>query len=173
MSMQRTPRSLIANEGYEAAWTQLTEFFNQPLPPIDGVAQLPPQNPTDEFSWVSRGYAIPIPANINTQVPLLLEDNYRSLFILQNNSIAVAPDIGPTLFMSLDGPVQLVTINGNTFAYNAAIALVPQEGLLLDVRVLGNALYFAWGSSVNTGGSVVTFGSCTYGRTLNSPPLGS
>lgn len=170
--MNRTPRSLIANEGYEAAWTQLTEFFNQPLPPLDGQAQLPPQNPTNEYPWVCRGYPIVIPANVNVNVPLLLEDNYRSLLILQNNSAATAPDVGPTLFISLDGPVQFVTINGISFAYNA-LTLIPQEGLLLDTRVLGNALYFAWGTSVNTGGTVVTFGMCIYGRTLNSPPLGS
>lgn len=167
--MQHTPRSLIANEGYEAAWTQLTEFFNQPLPALaDGsAAPLPNTNPTAEYPWASRGYPIVIPQNINTKVPLLLEDNYRCMMIFQNNSVApTAGDVAPNLFISLDGPVQFVTLFGQSFAYNA-LTLVPQEGLLLDTRVLGNSIFVAWG--VPTGNPFV-FGMCVYARTLNAPP---
>lgn len=178
--MRRTPRSLIANEGYEVAWTGASPFFNQPLPPTvlsDGTlvpTPTPNQNPTNEYPWVARGYSIVIPGNVNPNVPLLLEDNYRNILILQNNSAAVAPDVAPNLFIALDGPVQFITINpvagpAISYAYNA-LTLVPGEGLLLDTRVLGNALYFAWGVATNTGGTVGTFGMCIYGRTLNSVP---
>lgn len=174
--MRRTPRSLIANEGYEVAWTRSSEYFNQPLPRLaDGSQPIPNQNPTNQFPWVSRGHAVVIPGNINVNVPLLLEDNFRNLLILQNNSAATtAGDVPPNLFISLDGPVQFVTIASVagpvSYAYNA-LTLVPGEGLLLDTRILGNALFFAWGVASNAGGSVGIFGMCIYGRTLNSPPL--
>lgn len=180
--MQRTPRTLIPNEGYEVGWVKARPFFNQPLTTQTGPGGIPlpnivpNQNPTNEFDWASRGYALVIPASINPNQPLLLEDNFRNLLIIQNNSRATAPDTAPTLFMSLDGPVQSVTIplnpgpGGVTYPYNA-IALAPSEGLLLDKRILGNSLYFAWGAFVNTGQSAGVFGMCIYGRTLNSPPL--
>lgn len=178
--MQRTPRSLIPNEGYEIGWVKGQPFFNQPLRPLttiaaDGTVVTTPapiavQNPTNDYPWVSRGYPIVIPVNINTQTPLLLEDNYRNLLIVQNNAVATSPDTAPNLFMSLDGPVQFVTLNSQSFPYNA-ISLAPGEGLLLDTRIIGNALYFAWGGFVNSGGTAVVFGMCLYGRTLNSPPL--
>jgi hypothetical protein len=175
--MRRTPRTLIPNEGYELGWVKATPFFNQPLPPTvlpDGTVvptATPGQPPSNEFPWVSRGHAIMIAGNINVNVPLILEDNYRNLIILQNNSIATSPDTAPNLFISLDGPVQFVTVAlGVTFAYNA-ITLVPGEGLVLDTRVLGNALYFAWGSFINGGNTARVYGMCIYGRTLNSPPL--
>jgi hypothetical protein len=177
--MQRTPWVLIPNEGYEIGWVKARPFFNQPLPPTvlpDGsmvpTTTLPNQNPTNEFPWVCRGYPIPIPANINGNTPLLLEDNTRSLLIIQNNSsVSVAGDVAPNLLISLDGPVHfLVSGLGVNYAINALV-LVPGEGLLMDTRVLGNALYFAWGPATNTGGSVITYGICIPGRTLNSPPL--
>lgn len=165
--MRPTPRSLICNEGYEVGWTRSTEFFNQPLPQIDGAPAILRGNPTNQFPWVCRGYPLVIPPNVNPNVPLLLEDNYRSLLILQNNAVATAPDVAATLFISLDGPVQFVTLGVTSFPYNA-LSLIPQEGLLLDTRVLGNALYFAWGVG---GATTINYGMCIYGRTLNSPPL--
>lgn len=178
--MRRTPRSLIPNEGYEIGWVKGRPFFNQPPPPVTVIgpngapvtisAPQPNQNPTNDYPWVSRGYSIVIPQNISTQVPLLLEDNYRNLLLLQNNSVATSPDTAPNLFIALDGPVQSIQRGTNTFPFNA-ISLAPGEGLLLDTRIFGNALYFAWGAFVNTGNTAVVFGMCIYGRTLNSPPL--
>lgn len=182
--MRRAPRTLIPNEGYELGWVKGSPFFNQPPPPIvtaSGAVIQPvsagPQNPTNEYPWVCRGYSIVIPSNVNPNAPLLLEDNFRNMLLLQNNSKASATgDIAPDLFIALDGPVQTVTFaltpgpGSVTYAYNA-ITLSPGEGLLLDTRVLGNALYFAWGAFNNAGGSVGIFGMCIYGRTLNSPPL--
>jgi len=166
------PRPLIANEGYEVGWVRSWPFFNQPLPLLaDGSrAPLPGQNPTNEFPWVSRGYSIVIPVSVNPNTPLLLEDNWRNLLILQNNSVATSPDTAPNLFIALDGPVQSITVGTASFPYNA-LSLAPGEGLLLDTRILGNALYFAWGAFSNGGGTAVVFGMCLYGRTLNSPPL--
>lgn len=172
--MKRAPRSLIANEGYELNWTRWDRrFFNQPMPrgPNGVPAPIPGQSPTAEWPWVSRGYPIVIPGNVNTGVPLLLADDYRNLLIFQNNSVATAPDIAPNLFISVDGPVQTVVIGVNTFTFNA-ITLVPGEGLVLDTRVLNNQIFVAWGAATNGGGTEFTIGMCMYGRTANSPPEG-
>lgn len=180
--MRRTPRTLIPNEGYEIGWVKERPFFNQPQPAQVGPggillpASIPNQNPSNEFPWVSRGYAIVIPVNINPGKPLLLEDNYRNFLLIQNNSSASSPDTAPKLFIALDGPVQSVSIplvpgpGSTSFPYNA-ITLAPGEGLLMDTRILGNSLYFAWGAFSNAGGTAGVFGMCIYGRTLNSPPL--
>lgn len=181
--MRRTPRSLIANEGYELAWTRFDGlFFNQPLPPVTiqtengpvSVPQISPanqQDPTLDFSWGSQGYTIPL--NLNSSGQILQVDNYRNLLVIQNNSVATSPDVAPTLFIALDGPVQTVTVNNptpNTFAYNAFVALLPGEGAILDVRVPRNALYSVWGASVNTNSTVFVNGTVSYGRTTNAPP---
>lgn len=181
--MRRTPRTLIANEGYEIGWTHFDgAFFNQPLPPVvvhtsAGPISIPQdspanqQDPTLDFEWGSQGYTIPL--NVNSSGQILQVDNYRNLLVVQNNSVATSPDVAPTLFIALDGPVQTVIVSNpapNTFAYNAFLALSPGEGAILDVRVPRNALYSVWGSFVNTGNTVFVNGSVSYGRTTNAPP---
>jgi hypothetical protein len=164
----------------DVAWTKTNEFFHAYT--AEQIAQKQVAlsqggiDPTNEYPWVSRGATLAIPGNIQTNSPLLLADNYRNLLIFQNNSIATSPDVAPNLFIALDGPVQTVTFTNpvtsvkSTLTYNA-ITLVPGEGLLLDTRILTNAIYVAWGTSVNTGGTVFTIGALVYGRTANSPPL--
>lgn len=181
--MIRTPRTLIANEGYEVAWTRFDGmFFNQPLPPVvvqtqSGPVSVPQdspanqQDPTLDFQWGSQVYTIPLNGNSSGQI--LQVDNYRNLLVVQNNSVATAPDVAPTLFIAVDGPVQTVVFANptpNTFAYNALLSLLPGEGAILDVRVPRNALYSVWGSQVNTGGTVFVNGTVSYGRTTNAPP---
>jgi hypothetical protein len=179
--MKRAPVSLIANEGYEIGWTKVRQFFNQPPPGIvqpDGsVVAAPPLqvDPTNEWDWLSRGAAIYLPFNVSTSLPVLLTDNYRNLLIVQNNSTAnVAGDVAANLFIGLDGPVttQVLVFAGFTtlFPING-ISLQPGESLLMDERILNNAIYVAWGNSINTGGSVALGGVIIYGRTPNSPPL--
>lgn len=184
--MLRTPRSLIANEPYEVGFTRHDgRFFNQPLPPVTiqgpggQTLTLPaPQpalqaDPTLGFDWVCQGYPLVITGNTSGQ--LLQADNYRNLLIIQNNSVATAPDVAPNLFIALDGPVQLtpffnpVTSIVSSFAFNA-ITLVPGEGLVLDQRVPRNSIFSSWGVSTNTGGTVYTIGLLMYGRTTNAPP---
>src|ERR1700760_4327929 len=152
--MLRTPRTLIANEGYEVGWTQFDGlFFNQPIPPtiVDGVA-VPTVNPANQqdpslnFDWGTQAYTIPL--NSGSQGQVLQVDNFRNLLVIQNNSIAVSPDVAPTLFIALDGPVQTVGFSNpspNTFSYNAFITLAPGEGVILDVRVPRNSIYSLWG----------------------------
>jgi hypothetical protein len=177
--MRRTPRTLIANEGYEIGWTQFDGlFFNQPLPLtiVNGVAVPTPspanqQDPSLNFDWGTQLYTIPL--NSGSQGQILQVDNFRNLLVIQNNSVASGTDIAPTLFVAVDGPVQTLVVSNptpNTFAYNALVALSPGEGVILDVRVPRNALYSVWGSYVNTGNSVFINGTLSYGRTTNAPP---
>ncbi len=171
MALARAPRCLIANEGYEIGFTHHDGlFFNQPLPPITitgpggqpiTMAAPSPANQTDpslDFSWGCFSYIIPIPPSTNGL--LLQGDTYRNLFLIQNKSVgATATDVAPTLYFSLDGPVQA--------DFSNAVALVPGEGLVLDTRVPNNAIYVGWGAGT---GTFTQFGTCLYGRTTNAPP---
>lgn len=165
--------------GYDVRWTQDNEYFHAYSEGDDLVAAqtaLTGTDPTNEFPWLSRGSVLAIPPNIATNIPLLVADNYRNLLIFQNNSVATSPDVAPNLFIGIDGPVQTVsftnpvTHTSSTFTFGA-ITLQPGEGLLLDTRVLTNAIYVAWGASTNTDGTVFTNGIFVYGRTPNSPPM--
>lgn len=167
------------DEGYSVKWTKDNEYFNAYTQ--EDIAQLKERiasggvDPTSEFPWLSNGSILSIAATVATGSPLLIADNYRNLLIIQNNSLATSPDVAPNLFVSISGPVQLVAFQNpvshaiSSFAFNA-ITLQPQEGLLLDTRVLTNAIYVTWGASTNTNGTVYTNGVLMYGRTPNSPP---
>jgi hypothetical protein len=175
---------LIADSGYDVAVTRLDRLFNGPgtqggQDAAAAIAAATGQDPTNEFPWLSRGSPLSISAGISTATPILLADNYRNFILVQNNSVASATgDIAPNLYLAVDGPVQLITIvnpvTSTPFSIPLnAITFAPGVGLLLDERVLTNSLYVAWGTSVNTGGSVYTNGFVLYGRTPNSPPLPS
>jgi len=119
---------------------------------------------SEEFPWLSRGATIPLSQSVPTDTPLLLADNFRNLLIIQNASTATSPDVAPTLYIGLDGPVNIDRIQ-------YALALAPGIGILLDTRVLNNSIYAAYGPNVDGGHTVVVGGILTYGRTQNSPPL--
>jgi len=137
---------------------------------------LPPdqQDLTNEWEWLSRGSPLFIPSTVNPNLPILLADNYRNLLIFQNNSTATASgDVAANLLIAVDGPVitQQVTAGANVTLFPVnGITLVPGESLLLDQRILNNAIYVLWGNSFNTSGTVALGGMCLYGRTPNSPP---
>lgn len=167
------------DEGYAVGWTKDNEVFHGYNPGQIAAAAAQAAtgiDPTNEFPWLSRGAPLPIPPNVATNSPLLLSDNYRNLLIFQNNSFATSPDIAPNLYIAVDGPVQLVSFTNpvsmaiSSYPFNA-ITLVPGEGVLLDTRVLTNAIYVAWGASTNTDGTLFTNGMLIYGRTPNSPPF--
>ena len=160
--------TLIADEPYDVSWTKLDgrEFHGYvgADSPYAGQDQFPP-GATEEYPWLSRGASIPLSSAVPTTTPLLLADNFRNLLLIQNNSNATAAgDVAPTLYIGIDGPVKV-----STFQY--AFALAPGIGIVLDTRVLNNAIYAAYGSYTNTGGTVTVGGILTYGRTQNSPPL--
>lgn len=174
--MRRNPRPLIANEGYEVGFTKHDRPYFNARPPAGSLAaaiddQQQSQASTNEFPWLSRCAIIPVNAAFSAVQPVVLADNYRNFLLLQNNSSGVAgTDVAPYLMFSLDGPV---TANPSTTPGTPnpfALALAPGEGLLLDVRVINNALYIQWGASTN-GGTLNQGGIVMYGRTPNSPPL--
>lgn len=165
--------------GYDVEWTQDNEVFHGYSAQQNATAAAAAASgidPTNEFPWLSRASPLSIPANVGANSPLLVSDNYRNLLIFQNNSVATSPDVAPNLYIAVDGPVQLVNFTNpvsmavTSYPFNA-ITLVPGEGLLMDTRVLNNAIYVRWGTSTNTDGTVFTNGMMFYGRTPNSPPL--
>lgn len=177
--MQRVVRSLIANEGYEVAFTKHDRpYFNaRPIDPAAFDPNQSPLNPADNFEWTSRCAIIPIPlvaTNLTPSQPVVLSDPYRNLLLVQNNSAGNTSggDVLPFLMVGLDGPV-LPPVPGtpagqpNPFA----LALAPGVGVIFDTRVPTNAIYIQWGGFTNATASFVAGAICMYGRTLNQPPL--
>lgn len=190
-------RPLIPDEGYSVAWTRTRgrtspfgvgnpagfdqgSALNLPNPqnPVDALndqlmrSGINPDEATNEYAWLSRASALFIPSSVSTQQPLLLADNYRNLLILQNlSNLTVSTDVAPNLLIAYDGPVVPVSNGSVTLPQAVAlngITLQPGVSLLLDERVPTNSIYVAWGTSL---GTPLFAGSCSYGRTPNSPPL--
>jgi hypothetical protein len=175
--MHRQRLNTLIPDAYDASWTRLGDgFFHAYVPPgAPGYGQdqasLEP-GATDEYPWLSNGQSIFLSQNVATGTPVVLADNYRNLLIIQNNSSATAPDVAPILYVNVNGPVQLASsaatsVSGGQYS----LAFPPGFGILMDVRVLTNALYVAYGNISNTNNSVRVAGVITYGRTPNSPPL--
>lgn len=172
---------LVPTEAYDVAWTRLDDgFLHQRTqnPANSGYAQdHATDEATNEWDWLSSGRSIVISPTTPTSQPVLLADNYRNLLIIQNTSQlltgAAAGDTTPTLYVNVDGPVVLPTAATGTTAASGNFSLVFPAGfgIVLDTRVLTNALYVAYSSFTNTDGKVAVGGVITYGRTPNSPPL--
>jgi hypothetical protein len=194
--MRRTPDSLIANEPYDVAFTRhLRRAFNARVSsfapayvgpdgqPVNPGTVPPPSGTTDtsalagdssEFAWLSRGAILAITLNTPAAQPVLLSDNFRNLLIIQNNTISGTGDVAPILSVGIDGPVQSLNTGPGIAGMPLspfAINLAQGEGLVLDVRMLTNAIYVAWGPATNTSGQLFIAGMVTYGRSPNSPPL--
>lgn len=173
---------LIPNEPYEVAWTRLDDGFlhqrtqdpNSPQYFEDNAPGAQAEQATNEWDWLSNGRSIVLTLNTPTSQPVLLADNYRNLLIIQNTSAllagAAATDTTPTLYVNVDGPV---ISPGSTTPANVgySLAFPAGFGIVLDTRVLTNAIYVAYSSFVNGDNKVVVGGVITYGRTPNSPPL--
>lgn len=172
---------LVPTEAYDVSWTRLDDgFLHQRAqdPSADGYAQDHANDQaTNEWDWLSNGRSIVISPSTPTSQPVLLADNYRNLLIIQNTSQlltgAAAGDTTPILYVNVDGPVVLPTAATGTTAASGNFSLVFPAGfgIVLDKRVLTNALYVAYSSFTNTDGKVAVGGVLTYGRTPNSPPL--
>jgi hypothetical protein len=140
---------------YEVAWTRVDDgYFNDyPAGFTDdaGNPVVPGGVLTSALSDTTEGQTVGIPASVSTAVAIMAANVNRGYLLIENNSSATATgDIAPTLYFAYDGPVPLPLI--------LAKAIPPQSGLVLDRRVPANAIYVAWGPSVNTGGSVVQGG---------------
>ena len=176
---------LVPTEAYDVAWTRLDDGFlhqrtqdpNSPQFFEDNASGPRAEEATNEWDWLSNGRSIVLTASTPTTHPVLLADNYRNLLIIQNTSVlltgAAGTDTTPTLYVNVDGPVQLpVAAPANTPASGGySLAFPAGFGIVLDTRILTNALYVAYSSFTNTDGKVVVGGVITYGRTPNSPPM--
>lgn len=170
--VHKWPRSLISNEGYEVGFTKHDRPYFNARP---DATQLDPavysQDPTDQFPWLSRGSPLAIPFNVDPSQPILLADNYRNLLIIQNNSQGGATDVMPVLSINLDGPVAPTSNLVGGSVNPLGLSLAPGVGILLDTRIITNALYVRWGVSTNGGAGTFFPGAvCIYGRSPNAPP---
>lgn len=156
-------RTLIPDNGYDVSWTRMNRFFHARQP--GNLQDNAHPAATDEYPWLSIGAKIFLSLATDTNSPVVLADNFRNLLMFQNQSLvpAASTDIAPTLFINIDGPVNL---GANDYAFT----LAPGVGLVLDTRVLTNSIYIAW-TSEGAFDASETFGTLTYGRTPNSPPL--
>lgn len=171
----KSPRSLICNEGYEVGFTRHDRpYFNaRPIDPSAFDPAIQTLDPTNEFDWTSRGALLAVTPLVRTDIPLLLADNYRNLLIIQNNSQGSTAngDVMPVLSVSLDGPVGAVSNLPGGPINPYVINLAPGVGLVLDTRIVTNALYVRWGIATNSSlGTFFQGATVLYGRTLNSPP---
>lgn len=178
MKILRKSPWLVTQETYDVSWTYLNRgFFHQRVtdPNSPQYAQdNATEGATSEWDWLSNGRSINLSVNTPTTQPVLLADDYRNLLIIQNTSAllagAGATDTAPTLFVNLDGPVISPT-SANFANVGYALSFPPGFGILLDTRVLTNAIYVAYGPFTSPDNKVVVGGVITYGRTPNSPPL--
>lgn len=173
---------LVPTEAYDVAWTRLNDGFfhqrtqdpNSPQYYQDNASGAQADAATNEWDWLSNGRSIVLSVNTPTGQPVLLADNYRNLLIIQNTSQllsgAGATDTTPILYVNVDGPV-IAPTSATPANVGYSLAFPAGFGIVLDTRVLTNAIYVAYSSFVNPDGRVAVGGVITYGRTPNSPPL--
>lgn len=147
-------RVLIADDPSDVAWTQLGHgaFNSRPLPGARSGRQF--------VNKLRMTNSVPIGAATVVTAALVGANEQRALLILQNNSTATSPDSAPTFFFGFGTQPQV--------GYD--LALPPGVGIVLDVRVPSDAIYVAFGASVNTGGTRVIQGVCKEGGVTD--PLG-
>ncbi len=139
-------RCLIPNTGYDVSWTQLGRgaFNARPLP-SQGIRQY--------VNKLRVTNTVPIGSTTVSQVAIVGVNEQRALLVIQNNSTAIAPDTAPTFYIGFGTQPQV----------GYALALPPGVGIVLDVRVPSDAIYVAFGPSVNGGGTRVIQGVCEEG----------
>ncbi len=141
-------KCLIPNTGYDVSWTQLgVGAFNARALPVAGGAN------RQFINKLRMTNSVPIGATTAVTAALVGANENRALLILQNNSTAVSPDSAPTFFFGFGTQPQI----------GYSLALPPGVGIVLDVRVPADAIYVAFGPSVNGGGTRVIQGVCAEG----------
>jgi hypothetical protein len=127
----------------DPSWTQLRlgAFNQRPL-------KTGPQAAREFVNKLRMTNSVPIGATTSANIALVGANEKRSLLIMQNNSTATSPDSAPTMYFGF----------GNQPKIGYDLALPPGVGIVLDVRVPGDAIYVGFGPFVNTGGSTVIQG---------------
>lgn len=137
---------VLLPDANDPVWTQLGRgaFNSRPLPSAK-VRQF--------VNKLRMTNSVPIGSTTVSTAALVGANEQRALLILQNNSTATSPDSAPTFFFGFGTQPQL--------GYD--LALPPGVGIVLDVRVPADAIYVAFGSFVNTGGTARIQGVCKEG----------
>lgn len=139
-------RVLIPNDASDPSWTQLgLGAFNARPMPGQGIRQF--------VNKLRMTNSVPIGKTTVATAALVGANEQRALLILQNNSTATSPDSAPTFFFGFGTQPQV--------GYD--LALPPGVGIVLDVRVPGDAIYVAFGPFTNGGGTAVIQGVCKEG----------
>ncbi len=130
----------------DVTWTQLGRgAFN--------ARPLPSQQVRQFVNKLRMTNSVPIGSTTVVTQALVGANEQRALLILQNNSNATSPDSAPTFFFGFGTQPQV--------GYD--LALPPGVGIVLDVRVPTDAIYVAFGSFTNGGGTTVIQGVCKEG----------
>lgn len=139
----------IANGGGAGTVAQSTAATSDP----SATGYLPASGPFGESdrAWTNPTTfaTVPINAATNTQVPVLTQNYQRNALIIQNGSLATAPDVAPTLYVNFNAQPQV----------GSALALPPGVGIAWDVITPRDSIYIAFGPFVNTGNTVMIQGA--------------
>lgn len=131
-------RTLIADQAYDPAWTDLAAGA---LNPGTDPGALVAFNNTLKMT-----NSVPIGSTTPADQAVVAQNAQRALLIIQNNSTATSPDYAPTFYIGFG-------VQANV-GYD--LALPPGVGIVLDVRVPIDAVYVAFGPY--SGSSVVIQG---------------
>jgi hypothetical protein len=145
---------VLIPDANDPVWTQLGvgAFNARPLPGIQGARQF--------VNKLRMTNSVPIGSSTAVTAAVVGANEQRALLILQNNSTATGPDSAPTFFFGFGTQPQV----------GFSLALPPGVGIVLDVRVPSDAIYVAFGPSVNGGGTRVIQGVCAEGGVTD--PIG-
>jgi hypothetical protein len=137
--------NMLMPSPYDDIWTSLNDgVFNDYPGPLSQEA-----GPNSGYQNNNRSATIPIGPNTVPYKALCSQNLKRTSILMQNNSTATSPDVAPIMYFNFGAQAQV----------GIGIGLAPGVGLVLDNNVQADSLYVTFGTSVNTGGSVVIQGA--------------